>query len=282
MGEGLKHIRRDDIVEFARGNVLIKIGKNDYSAEVMVATRRDGTMLMYDVLNMEKTTIEKRNQSLGRLETRRTPDSLTDPADISIPEATEKSNGSEKIYAKEKLTPEDIKEKGYDADGLTQADIDDGLYSAKEPKEITDEDIDAFMEDYGEKATAMGSGEAARKAYELLTRMYKRLTNEYEENGEIMRDMSRWKGNVHEIAQHMMDTTGGTGLTIRQVENRIKKVFSLIDEAGGQPPVGGEGSGNFGHKGRPGGVGGRGEGGGASGQKPAMFEARRGKQGLQF
>lgn len=60
INEGLNHPRKDQIADFARGNVLLRVGGNDYSADVVVGTRKDGTMLMYDVLNLQKTAFTKK------------------------------------------------------------------------------------------------------------------------------------------------------------------------------------------------------------------------------
>lgn len=77
ISEGLKHERSDNIQDFARGTVLIRIGSSDYSAEVVVGTKTNGTMLLYDILNLQKTKIadkktdasvtsESRNDSTDR------------------------------------------------------------------------------------------------------------------------------------------------------------------------------------------------------------------------
>lgn len=60
VNEGLNHPRKDQIADFARGDVLLRVGGNDYSADVVVGTRKDGTMLMYDVLNLQKTAFTKK------------------------------------------------------------------------------------------------------------------------------------------------------------------------------------------------------------------------------
>ena len=65
VGEGPTHPRTDDIVEFARGNALMRIGQNDYEAEVLVATERNGALLIYDIVNMQPTTITERYSSTG-------------------------------------------------------------------------------------------------------------------------------------------------------------------------------------------------------------------------
>ena len=57
INEGLNHPRTDKIVQFARGNLLIRVGQNDYAAKVVVATETDGKMKLYDILDLNKTQI---------------------------------------------------------------------------------------------------------------------------------------------------------------------------------------------------------------------------------
>jgi len=52
IGEEIKHIRKDDIVEFARGNVTYRVGENGYVADVIVATRKNGSAVLYDIVNI--------------------------------------------------------------------------------------------------------------------------------------------------------------------------------------------------------------------------------------
>lgn len=58
--EGLNHPRKDTIAAFARGNVLIRVGGNDYSADVVVGSRKDGSMILYDILNLQPTAITEK------------------------------------------------------------------------------------------------------------------------------------------------------------------------------------------------------------------------------
>ena len=60
VNEGPKHPRKDNIRDFARGEVLLHVGENDYAANVIVGTRKDGSMLLYDVLNLRPTTFTKK------------------------------------------------------------------------------------------------------------------------------------------------------------------------------------------------------------------------------
>lgn len=63
VNEGLNHPRKDNIQEFARGTVQLRIGESDYTASVVVATRKNGDMLLYDLLNLKPTEI---NEKAGR------------------------------------------------------------------------------------------------------------------------------------------------------------------------------------------------------------------------
>lgn len=63
INEGLKHARKDTIKDFARGNVLTRIGSSDYNAEVIVGTKRNGEMLLYDIVNLQKTEIKERKST---------------------------------------------------------------------------------------------------------------------------------------------------------------------------------------------------------------------------
>ena len=73
VNEDLKHLRKDKIKEFARGDVLIRVGNNDYSAKVIVGFT--GTnMLLYDIVEFTPTnfTIKKRiHQEFGESRTPR-------------------------------------------------------------------------------------------------------------------------------------------------------------------------------------------------------------------
>ena len=57
INEGLRHERKDNIRDFARGSVLLRIGQSDYSADVIVGTTTNGSMLLYDIVNMTPAQI---------------------------------------------------------------------------------------------------------------------------------------------------------------------------------------------------------------------------------
>lgn len=62
VNEALAHPRRDSIQEFARGEVLMEIGDKGYSAQVVVAMRSNGKLLLYDILQMESASIQGKNK----------------------------------------------------------------------------------------------------------------------------------------------------------------------------------------------------------------------------
>ena len=60
VNEALLHPRRDAIIDFARGEVLMRIGRNDYAAQVIVGNRGGGNLLLYDIINLEQTEIQEK------------------------------------------------------------------------------------------------------------------------------------------------------------------------------------------------------------------------------
>lgn len=65
VNEGLDHPRKDDIVSFARGDVLLRIGGNDYAAEVLVGERKNGKLRLYDVINLKPTSIIEKEMRMA-------------------------------------------------------------------------------------------------------------------------------------------------------------------------------------------------------------------------
>lgn len=71
INEALNHPRKDNIKQFARGNVLMKIGNNQYSAEVIIGFTGGNNMLLYDIINLKSTsfTIKKADASTAQQKT---------------------------------------------------------------------------------------------------------------------------------------------------------------------------------------------------------------------
>ena len=71
INEALNHPRKDNIKQFARGNVLMKIWNNQYSAEVIIGFTCGNNMLLYDLINLKSTsfTIKKTDASTAQQKT---------------------------------------------------------------------------------------------------------------------------------------------------------------------------------------------------------------------
>lgn len=82
VNESPMHARTDNIKDFARGTVLLRIGNNDYSAEVLVSTTSGGNMLLYDIVKLMQHEIKNAKKSgteftVQSRDTERTVDSST-------------------------------------------------------------------------------------------------------------------------------------------------------------------------------------------------------------
>ncbi len=60
VNEALAHPRKDNIQDFARGEVQLRVGGHDYTAQVVVAMRSNGNLILYDVLQLAPTTIQEK------------------------------------------------------------------------------------------------------------------------------------------------------------------------------------------------------------------------------
>lgn len=97
INEGLKHPRKDDIVDFARGNIRLRIGTSDYRADVIVAMKKDGGLIFYDMINLEADSFTLRNKKEANTGTPENPllGARRSPASTSgttIPQSNEESN----------------------------------------------------------------------------------------------------------------------------------------------------------------------------------------------
>lgn len=66
VNEGPRHPRKDDIVGFGRGDVLMRIGENGYRADAVVAITQSGSAILYDIINMTSETIVERKYSVHK------------------------------------------------------------------------------------------------------------------------------------------------------------------------------------------------------------------------
>ncbi len=52
INEDLNHQRKDSIVQFARGDVNLKIGNHGYEAKIIVGFTKKGELILYDIIDM--------------------------------------------------------------------------------------------------------------------------------------------------------------------------------------------------------------------------------------
>lgn len=93
IGEERAHDRKDDIVEFARANVMFRVGENGYVADVLVGIRENGAAVLYDLVNIydkERTEASVTMASEEIDSQRRQNASVTD----IVPQNSEKSSGN--------------------------------------------------------------------------------------------------------------------------------------------------------------------------------------------
>lgn len=96
VNEDLKHERKDNFKEFARGNVLMQIGNTKYKANVVVGFTTGNNMVLYDIVNIDNTTfsIKKANDSnreMNNTNPVRT-ESLADNNSVTQPESIVNTN----------------------------------------------------------------------------------------------------------------------------------------------------------------------------------------------
>ncbi|MBP3279355.1 MAG: hypothetical protein J6M44_10410, partial [Butyrivibrio sp.] len=56
--EAPNHPRKDNLIGFIRGSVQIRVGSNDYSADVVLADRKNAGIIFYDVVDIKPTNIK--------------------------------------------------------------------------------------------------------------------------------------------------------------------------------------------------------------------------------
>lgn len=109
VNEGLNHPRKDKITDFARGNVLLRVGGNDYTADVVVGTRVDGKMVMYDVLNLQPTSFIAKETDAA-ITVNPSPGASRDTASVSENSIRQEEAKSQDVEEKYSLDEETVPE----------------------------------------------------------------------------------------------------------------------------------------------------------------------------
>ena len=67
VNEEAKHERKDDLEQFARADLLLQVGQNQYKAETLVGTKKNGEAVLYDIVNIKPTSFrEKKTEQYSR------------------------------------------------------------------------------------------------------------------------------------------------------------------------------------------------------------------------
>lgn len=109
VNEGLKHPRKDNIIDFARGEVLLRVGGNDYTAEVVVGTRENGSMLLYDILNLQPTSFTEKETDAA-ITVNPSPGAGRNTAPVSDDSIRSSSKNVNKQFSVSERTPEQKRE----------------------------------------------------------------------------------------------------------------------------------------------------------------------------
>ena len=133
INEGLNHPRKDNIVDFARGNILIDVSGRKYSAEVVIGFTKSGICELYDIVEMTPTQFEYKKEATSEAMDSKTESNRSDVTSVynSIPNSTENVKGQYSLpdldanYLKavesgdmktaQKMVDEAAKEAGYDS-----------------------------------------------------------------------------------------------------------------------------------------------------------------------
>ena len=96
IGEKPKHARKDDIIEFARGEVYYRVGSNGYVADALVGIRKNGAAVLYDLKNIYEKEITDTSLAMAGQSPQRSEDvSVKD--NISQPETEVKDKYSRQL-----------------------------------------------------------------------------------------------------------------------------------------------------------------------------------------
>ena len=109
VNEGLNHPRKDRITDFARGNVLLRVGGNDYTADVVVGTKKNGSMALYDVLNLQPTSFTEKEADAA-ISTNPSPGAARSTASVSDDSVPNRPQSVNKQFSVSERTPEQKKE----------------------------------------------------------------------------------------------------------------------------------------------------------------------------
>ena len=96
INEDLKHERKDNFKEFARGDVLIRVGGKDYTAKVIIGFTTGNQMVLYDVIDFTpaKFELKKGDTQYRYAQSAGSDRKRVSPYDPTVPQSTDGVNTS--------------------------------------------------------------------------------------------------------------------------------------------------------------------------------------------
>lgn len=96
INEDLKHERKDNFKEFARGDVLIRVGGKDYTAKVIIGFTTGNQMMLYDVIDFTpaKFELKKGDTQYRYAQSAGSDRKRVSPYDPTVPQSTDGVNTS--------------------------------------------------------------------------------------------------------------------------------------------------------------------------------------------
>ena len=109
VNEDLKHERNDNIKDFGRGKILFKVGDNTYSADMVVGNKADGSMVLYDIVNMQPEKFNEKKDSVSEDYSSSDADTTVSNGRVTNPaeNVNSKSQKNEKRFALDESYQED-------------------------------------------------------------------------------------------------------------------------------------------------------------------------------
>ena len=109
INEDLNHKRKDKFVQFARGDVLMRIGNRDYAAKVIVGFTSGNNMVLYDVIDFiqkktpfaikKETGVRSPSTQMNAEDSSNTPDSNTNVAQNATDVNTQSMQEGAGVYS---------------------------------------------------------------------------------------------------------------------------------------------------------------------------------------
>lgn len=214
VNEGLNHPRKDKIVDFARGNILLRVGGNDYTAEVVVGTKKNGSMLLYDILNLQPTSFTAKETDAAIAEN---PSPGTNRSTASVSDSSLRNSG------------ENVNSKFSVSEGKTQDELLDFVTQFQRateerlaPKETTKETAKESAEDNAEaiRGDLEQLAELARQSEEAQG--IKRLTPEETAESKVNARVGDDKPGFRDRLRHPGQTIRDAGESLRQAGESVR------------------------------------------------------------